>query len=186
MLQPLGVYQCRPIPIGRSTKRRSATSYLGDTDLGLETQGYRKKCLQHKFVSKSRERLIIWFYLIENPSQRCPAGAAAIEARNFTKTRYRPIRGFRFGLSPNPRFTPWAKCCHHSRGYFPEVVAIALAALTTGVADSWTKSTPQNSHSPNSFNAEVSQMRIVPSRLLVAIRFLTRSSEILCTGAEWP
>ena len=25
-------------------------------DLGLETQGYRKKCLQHKFVSKSRER----------------------------------------------------------------------------------------------------------------------------------
>ena len=34
-----------------------ATSYLGDTDLGLETQGYRKKCLQHKFVSKSRERL---------------------------------------------------------------------------------------------------------------------------------
>ena len=34
-----------------------ATNYLGDTDLGLETQGYRKKCLQHKFASKSRERL---------------------------------------------------------------------------------------------------------------------------------
>ena len=37
-----------------------ATSYLGGTDLGLETQGYRKKCLQHKFVSKSRERLHWW------------------------------------------------------------------------------------------------------------------------------
>ena len=49
--------QCRPTLSERSTKRRSATSYLGDTDLGLETQGYRIKCLQHKFVSKSRERL---------------------------------------------------------------------------------------------------------------------------------
>ena len=29
-----------------------ATSHLGDTDLGLETQGYRKKCLQHNIVSK--------------------------------------------------------------------------------------------------------------------------------------
>ena len=77
VLQPLVVYQCRPIPIERSTKRRSATSYLGDTDLGLETQGYRKKCLQHKFVSKSRERLIIWFYLIENPSRRCHPGLSS-------------------------------------------------------------------------------------------------------------
>ena len=45
------------IPFQKSTQRRSATSYLGDTNLGLETQGYQRKCLQHKFVNKSRERL---------------------------------------------------------------------------------------------------------------------------------
>ena len=53
----LCICQFRPIFFDRSTKRHSATSYLGDADLGLETQGYRKKCLQHKSVSKSRERL---------------------------------------------------------------------------------------------------------------------------------
>ena len=47
VFKPLVVCQGRLIPIERSTKRRSATSYLRDTDLGLKTQGYRKKCLQH-------------------------------------------------------------------------------------------------------------------------------------------
>ena len=49
-------------PLKDAQNVASATSYLRDTDLGIETKGYQKKCLQHKFSSKSRERLHFLFY----------------------------------------------------------------------------------------------------------------------------
>ena len=66
--------QCRRILLERSTKRRSRDELFGDTDLGLETQGYRKKCLQHKFVSKSRERLRFFYRMFAfcpNQTENC-------------------------------------------------------------------------------------------------------------------
>ena len=65
MFKPFVVSVAR-FPLEDPQNVAPATSYFGDTDLGLETQGYRKKCLQHQFSSKCRERLLTFQPLVFN------------------------------------------------------------------------------------------------------------------------